>query len=221
MKAALSYDLIKKVYNKTAGYYDRYHNLGTYGLDERGRKFLVNKIVKPGDYILDAGGGTGNTALKALRKAGRGGKAVVLDFSSGMLKKAMQNAEKTGFRDAMEISEGDMYDIPFPDNTFDDVFSTYSTCPLADPVLAVKEMLRVTKVNGLLGIAHSTNPSGKITRLLSAGIEYFIWKFPALSLGCRNIHIIDDIKRLPVEVVEDRIIGFIPFYFRLIIFKKL
>lgn len=221
MKKSLPYDLVKSIYNRTADYYDKYHNIGTMGIDERGRKFLVNKIVKPGYYILDAGGGTGNTALKALQKTGRNGKAVILDFSSDMLKKASQKAEKKGLRDQLEIVEGDMYDIPFPDNTFDAVFSTYSTCPLADPVLAVKEMLRVTKVNGMVGIAHSTDSPDKIARQISAFIEYFIWKFPRLSLGCRNIQIMDDIKQLPVEIIDDRIIGFIPFYFRLIVLRKL
>jgi ubiquinone/menaquinone biosynthesis C-methylase UbiE len=221
MKAALSYDLIKKVYNKTAGYYDRYHKLGTYGFDERGRKFLVNKIVKPGDYILDAGGGTGSTAIRSIIKMGKSGKAVVLDYSDNMLMKAKGKAENLGIAGQLEICAGDMYEIPFPDNTFDAVLSTYSTCPLADPIQAVREMIRVARKGGLIGIAHSTDANNRIVKRISSWIEFFIWKFPRLSLGCRNIQLIDGIKKLDVEIVEDRIIGFIPFYFRLIIFKKL
>lgn len=221
MKAALSFSLIKNIYDNSATYYDRFHHAGTFGLDEKGRKFLVNKIIKPGDFVLDAGGGTGNTAIKSLIKSGKTGKAIVLDFSKNMLKQALEKAAAKGLSDRLEIREGDMYDIPFPDNTFDVVLSTYSTCPLADPILAVKEMLRVTKKNGQVGVAHSTEPENRLAVKISRLFDYFLWKFPGLSLGCRNIHIIEEVKKLPVEIEADRIIGFIPFYFRLIILRKL
>ncbi len=220
MKSALNYDLLQNVYNKTASYYDRFHNLGTYGMDERGRNFLVNKIVKPGNFILDAGGGTGTTTLKALRKTGPDGKVVLLDFSENMLDKARVKAAALSLESRIQFCAGDMYNIPFPDNNFDVVLSTYSTCPLADPLSAVAEMVRVTKKEGLIGIAHSTDAENKITKWMSGRIESVIWRFPRLSLGCRNIHIIDGIKKMDVEIVENKVIGFIPFYFRLIILKK-
>lgn len=220
MKNALNYDLVRNIYNKTAAYYDRYHRFGTYGFDNRGRKYLVNKIIRPGDYILDAGGGTGTSALMALRKAGTTGKAVVLDFSREMLDKAREKAERSGLSGRLDCREGDMYNIPYPDNTFDAVLSTYSTCPLADPIEAVKEMIRVAKKGGLIGIAHSTDPENNFLRWISGRLEFLIWKFPRLSLGCRNIHIIDRIRKLDVEIADDKIIGFVPFYFRLIVLRK-
>lgn len=194
--------------------------MGTFRMDERGRKHLVEKIVKPEDYILDAGGGTGLTALKAAKRLNENGKIVILDFSEKMLEKANAKAKRLGLSDKIETRLGDMYEIPYPDDTFDSVLSTYSTCPLENPMKAVDEMLRVLKPGGVLGIAHSSDPENKVARWLSSKIENVIWKFPGLSLGCRNIELMTGIQRLDVEILEDKIIGFVPFYFRIILVKK-
>lgn len=113
-----------------------------------------------------------------------------------------------------------MYSIPFKDETFDKVMSTYSTCPLDNPVNSVIEMLRVLKQGGLLGIAHSTNPDNKIAKWISSKIENILWKFPLLSLGCRNIELVNDIKKLDIEIEVEKTIGIIPFYFKILIIRK-
>ncbi len=220
MKNALNKLVVKKVYNKTAGYYDLYHRIGTYDLDNRGRKYLVNKIVKDGDLILDAGGGTGTTTILALKKGGQNTRAVILDISENMLKKAKEKAIVYNLDKRISFKEGDMYDIPYPDNHFDAVISTYSTCPLENPANAVGEMLRVLKINGLLGIAHSCDSKNKVERVLSNWIESVIWKFPMLSLGCRKFDLSEDLKQLKVNIIEDKTIGFIPWFFKLLVLQK-
>lgn len=220
MKVALEINKLNKVYNKTAKYYDLFHRIGTFGLDEKGRNFLIHHLVKENDYILDAGGGTGRSAFLSLKKMHGNGKIVILDQSELMLQKAREIAEKDGLTDKIEFINADMYNIPFKDKTFDKVMSTYSTCPLDNPVNSVIEMLRVLKPGGLLGIAHSTNPENKIANWISSKIENILWKFPRLSLGCRNIELVNDIKKLDVEIEVNKTIGIIPFYFKILIIRK-
>jgi ubiquinone/menaquinone biosynthesis C-methylase UbiE len=217
---ALDPKRVKRIYNQTSKYYDWYHRLGTFNLDNRGRKFLVNHTVKNGDYILDAGGGTGTTGLMALQKAGPESKLVILDASENMLHQASKKAEEQQMADRVTIQGGDMYEIPWSDNTFDVVLSTYSTCPLEDPAHAVREMLRVLKPGGLLGIAHSADAETKLARFLSNIVESVIWKFPRLSLGCRKFDMMDDIQQMNATVVENKLIGFVPWYFRLLVLRK-
>jgi demethylmenaquinone methyltransferase / 2-methoxy-6-polyprenyl-1,4-benzoquinol methylase len=221
MLKALHQELVKKTYDNTSKYYDLFHSWGTFSLDQKGRKYLVKKIVKEGDLILDAGGGTGSTSILALKKSGKKTKAVVLDFSENMLEQAKYKARNNNLEARLTIKVGDMYDIPFPDNYFDVVISTYSTCPLENPANAVKEMLRVLKKNGLLGIAHSSQPDNRLTKKISDWIELLIWKFPRLSLGCRNIDLMKDIEKMDVKIIENKLIGFIPWYFRLLTIEKL
>ena len=220
VKQALNPEKVKYIYNQSYRYYDLLHTLGTFRMDEKGRNYLVKKVIRPSDYILDAGGGTGLTALKVAKKLNEKGRIVILDFSEKMLEKAQEKAKKLDVNKKVETKLGDMYEIPFADETFDCVLSTYSTCPLENPMEAVKEMIRVLKPGGILGIAHSSDAKNKIARWLSGRLENLIWRFPGLSLGCRNIELMDDIKKLNVEIIEDKLIGFIPFYFRIIILKK-
>ena len=220
MKNGLAKIQVKRIYNKSSKYYDLYHKIGTYNLDNKGRKYLVNKIVKDGDLILDAGGGTGTTAFLALKKAGKNTKVVIMDFSENMLEVAKKKAIANKLEDQITLKVGDMYDIPFPDNYFDVVISTYSTCPLENPANAVREMVRVLKKDGLLGIAHSCEPENKFAQKISKWIESIIWKFPRLSLGCRAFDMSEDLKGMNINLVEDKIIGIIPFFFRLLIIQK-
>jgi ubiquinone/menaquinone biosynthesis C-methylase UbiE len=220
MKAGLNKDKVRDIYNKTTNYYNVFHNLGTFGSDERGRNILIDKAVKENDYLLDAGGGTGITAIKAALKVGENGKVVILDLSENMLEQARKKITELGMIEKFEIRLGDIYQIPYPGETFDTVLSTYSTCPLENPINAVKEMLRVLKKGGLLGIAHSTDSDNKIAKWISKKIDNFIWKFPRLSLGCRNISLVDDIKKLDMQIIDEEIIGIIPFFFKILIIKK-
>ncbi|NOZ47008.1 MAG: class I SAM-dependent methyltransferase [Chlorobi bacterium] len=220
MRTALNINKLNTVYNKTARYYDFYHRIGTFGLDEKGRNYLIQHLVKENDFILDAGGGTGRSSFLSLKLTRGHAKAVVLDQSELMLEKGREIAKKAGLSDKIEFINADMYSIPFNDNTFDKVISTYSTCPLDNPANAVIEMLRVLKPGGLLGIAHSTNPENKITRWISTKFENLLWKFPRLSLGCRNIELVSDIQKLNVSIETNKTIGFIPFYFKILIIRK-
>ena len=220
MKSAYSNDQVHEIYNKSAAYYDVYHSLGTLGSDDKGRNILVRHAVGENDYVLDAGGGTGITAIKAGKKAGEKGRVVILDQSEGMLEQAKNKIERMGLSSRFQTELGDMYHIPYPDETFDTVLSSYSTCPLENPLNAVKEMLRVLKKGGLLGIAHSTDPENRFAKFISDCIESLIWKFPRLSLGCRNISLEEDIKNLNVEIVFRKIVGHIPFFFKILVLKK-
>jgi ubiquinone/menaquinone biosynthesis C-methylase UbiE len=220
MRTALPKNVVKSIYDRSYKYYDTLHRFGTFFIDERGRNYLVKKVISPGDYVLDAGGGTGLTSLKAARKLNEKGRIVILDYSEKMLEIAQMKAKRQNLSHKIIVMTGDMYEIPFPDNTFDTVLSTYSTCPLSDPMDAVTEMIRVLKKGGLLGIAHSSDPDNRITKWISSGIERIIWKFPWLSLGCRNIELMSGIRKLDVEVIEEKLIGFIPFYFKIIIIRK-
>lgn len=220
MTTALTKEKVKSIYNRAYKYYDIFHKLGTFHIDEKGRSYVVKKVVQPDDYVLDAGGGTGLTSIKAAKKLSEKGKIVILDNSEKMLEMAKLKTDKLNLNDKIILRLGDMYQIPYPDNTFDSVLSTYSTCPLSNPMEAVNEMLRVLKRGGVLGIVHSSDPDNRLTKWLSNGIENIIWKFPGISLGCRNIQLINEIRKLNVDIIEERLIGFIPFYFKIIILIK-
>jgi len=190
MREALEIRKLRKVYNRAADRYDKQHSFFTAGSDQRGRELVVELAVSEGDNVLDAGAGTGSTAILAAKKTGPSGSVVLYDMSDKMLMVARKRLEDAGLIRWAKFANGDITDMPYPDNSFDVVLSTYSTCPLYDPVKGVLEMYRVLKPGGKLGIAHTTEPNVAWLRWLARRVEAVAWQFPAISLGCRPISVL-------------------------------
>jgi len=208
MREALEIGKLKEVYNRVAKRYDRQHGLLTAGSDQRGRQLLAGHAVRPGDSILDCGAGTGSTALLALDKAGPSGHATLFDLSNGMLDVAKERLAQAGMAERAEFITGDMTQLPFGDNRFDTVLSTYSMCPLYDPVAGARELYRVTKPGGRIGIAHSTDPQNPAVKWLADRVEEIAWHLPSLSLGCRSVTVLPTLDELGCKTIFKKHIGF-------------
>lgn len=94
--------------------------------------------------ILDAGAGTGCNIPYYPKSA----EVVGVDFSKGMLAKAKKKAGKLGIK--AELRQASIYDLPFPDGTFDVVVATFLCCVVDDPAKAARELKRVCKKEGRL-----------------------------------------------------------------------
>jgi SAM-dependent methyltransferase len=102
--------------------------------------------------VLDVACGTGVVAITAARL---GARATGLDLTPELLDRARENASIA----AVDIDwhEGDVEQLPFPDAAFDVVLSQFGHIFAPRPEVAVAEMLRVLKPNGV--IAFSTWPA--------------------------------------------------------------
>ena len=69
-----------------------------------------------------------------------------VDFSSVMLNKARETMQGSAIK--VDLREGDAEALEFPDNSFDTVISTLSTCSFYNPITALKEIRRVCKPDG-------------------------------------------------------------------------
>ncbi|MCA8869083.1 MAG: methyltransferase domain-containing protein [Rhodobacteraceae bacterium] len=207
MRHAMDQQALRAVYDRVAGRYDFQHAFLTGGSDQRGRRILAEQAVSPGDRILDCGAGTGSTALLALERAGPSGRAVLFDMSDAMLAVARQRLAKAGFGDQVEFRTGDILALPFEDNSFDVVLSTYSMCPLYDPAKGARELYRVTRPGGLIGVAHSTNPENPVVKWLAGRIESVIWQIPSISLGCRSVSVLPSLEQAGCDVMFKRRVG--------------
>lgn len=126
---------------------------------------LVNfSRIKKGDVILDVGCGTGVVAITAARL---GAHVSALDLSPDLLHHAQQNVSLANV--AVNLKEGDVEALPYPDQSFDAVLSQFGHMFAPRPQVATQEMLRVLKPGGT--IAFSTWPidlyMGLLFRLVS------------------------------------------------------
>ncbi|HAF30684.1 MAG TPA: arsenite S-adenosylmethyltransferase [Bacteroidales bacterium] len=103
--------------------------------------------LKPGDSVLDLGSGAGNDCFVARAIVGESGKVTGLDFTEAMIKKALINKEKLGFKN-IEFVQGDIEEMPLPDSSFDVVISNCVLNLVPDKEKAFKEIYRVLKPGG-------------------------------------------------------------------------
>ena len=101
--------------------------------------------------VLDVATGHGNTALAAAR---RGCAVTGIDFATPLLEHARQRAAAEHLQ--VDFQEGDIEDIPFPDEAFDVVLSTFGVMFANDQRGAAEELLRVCRAGGKLGLANWT-----------------------------------------------------------------
>lgn len=207
MRTGLPFGRLRDVYDRVAGRYDLQHGFLTAWSDQRGRELVVQHAVEPGDHVLDAGSGTGSTALLAADRVGAAGHVTLLDASEGMLGVARRRLQAAGLADRTEVKVGDMVALPFADGAFDVVLSTYSVCPLYDPVKGALELLRVVRPGGHVGIAHSVEPEGRGVRWLANRVEDIVWHFPEISLGCRSVSVLPTLEAAGTRVLFEKRLG--------------
>ena len=124
----------------------------TAGLDRRWRRITVEQVVRPGDRVLDACCGTGDLAVAA--RARGAGVVVGLDFSERMLERARRKEP------AIEWVRGDVLALPFDDGSFDAATVGFGVRNVDDLEAGLRELRRVLRPGGRLGILEITTPRG-------------------------------------------------------------
>ncbi len=104
--------------------------------------------IREGMSILDAGCGTGLETVRLARLVGSSGNVIGLDASRNLLAEASRRAQ--GSRLPIEYREGDVQQLPFPDNCFDVARAERLFLYLTDPRQALAELVRVTKSDGVV-----------------------------------------------------------------------
>jgi ubiquinone/menaquinone biosynthesis C-methylase UbiE len=115
--------------------------------------------LRSGQTVLDVAAGNGNITLAAAR---RWCEVTSTDYVPALLDRGRARAEAEGWRIAFQ--EADAEALPFADNTFDAVVSTFGVMFTANQDKAAAELLRVCKRGGQIGLANWT-PEGFIGQL--------------------------------------------------------
>ncbi len=97
-----------------------------------------------GQHVLEIGVGTG----ASLRHHPRRKQIVAIDISERMLTRARWKAERLGVESTLMLA--DAQDLPFADNSFDTVISSFVFCSVPDPLLGLREARRVLRPGGRL-----------------------------------------------------------------------
>jgi SAM-dependent methyltransferase len=106
--------------------------------------------LRPGMRLLDAGCGPG-TITAGLATAVAPGAVVGIDAAADVLEGAAARAAALGLS-GLTFRQADVYALPFPDGAFDAVFAHTLLEHLRAPADALRELRRVLRPGGLLGV---------------------------------------------------------------------
>lgn len=115
--------------------------------------------LRAGQRVLDVATGSGNTAIAAAR---RHCDVTGIDYVPALLERGRERASAE--RLPIAFQEGDTESIPFEDAAFDVVLSTFGAMFAPNQEQAARELLRVCKPGGRIGMANWT-PEGLAGRM--------------------------------------------------------
>jgi ubiquinone/menaquinone biosynthesis C-methylase UbiE len=183
---------IAQKYNRFAHWYDCLEGiLNLLGLSKLRRMLLRRASGK----VLEVAVGTG----KNLAYYPKDCQITALDLSSEMLNVARKRSAKLPMNLSFLLSDAQA--LPFPDNCFDTVVSSLSTCTFPNPIAALEEMGRVCRTGGrILLLEHGRSDRQRLALWQDRHADQF-----AKPLGCHwNREPLDIVRKAGLETSNAR-----------------
>jgi len=140
------------------------------GLTLHSEAIFPTLAVKPGDKVVDAGCGFGDTAIKLAQLVGPSGSVLAVDCCDAFLDFGRKDVAKAGVTN-ITFLDGDVQTYPF-EPIHDFCFSRFGTQFFENPVAGLRNMRK------------SLKPGGVMTMIVWRGIKSVIGGLFLSALGC-------------------------------------
>nr|MDO8114365.1 class I SAM-dependent methyltransferase [Candidatus Sigynarchaeota archaeon] len=174
----------KTTYDKMSKSYDAISGSSENKFKWIGLEFLD---AKEGETLLELGFGTGKVLERLARMAGENGKVHGIDLSPGMLAITEKRLRKTGLLGRVELRLGDIAHLPYMNDQFDAIFTSFTFDLVDTPEIPVvlAECRKVLKTGGRICIVSLSRGNGR--KVAVRVYEWFHEKFPK-AIDCRPIN---------------------------------
>jgi demethylmenaquinone methyltransferase/2-methoxy-6-polyprenyl-1,4-benzoquinol methylase len=138
--------------------YDELAEILSMGQNGRWRRAMVDRIVaaSPGT-VLDVASGTAGVALQMVARTPAD--VVGLDLTQTMLARGQSNIAAAGLNGRIQLVAGRGEQLPFPDGAFDSLTFTYLLRYVDDRGATMRELARVIKPGGRIGMVEFGVPA--------------------------------------------------------------
>ncbi len=171
---------VRNIFDRIAGRYDLLNRIISFRLDSLWRRKLVRALGLAGRpaWVLDMGTGTGALALDACRAA-PGARVVGIDFSRAMLRRAREEAARTGAASRADYVLAHALAAPVRSGAFDAVMSAFVLRNVGDLESFFRESYRVLKPGGQVASLDMFPPPRRLFSHLYW--LYFGWLMPRIG----------------------------------------
>ncbi|CAM3957434.1 Ubiquinone/menaquinone biosynthesis C-methyltransferase UbiE [Vibrio aerogenes CECT 7868] len=150
---------VAQVFHSVAAKYDVMNDLMSGGIHRLWKRFTIDcSGARPGQKILDLGGGTGDLTAKFSRIVGDSGKVILADINNSMLCVGRDKLRDKGFVGNIHYVQANAEELPFPDDYFDCITISFCLRNVTDKEKAIQSMFRVLKPGGRLLILEFSKP---------------------------------------------------------------
>ena len=188
--------LVAGVFSSVAPSYDLMNDLMSAGIHRLWKDALMDWMApRPHQTLVDLAGGTGDIALRFLRRGG--GSAHIIDINPDMLAAGKKRKALMPFADQLQWTVASAESLPLEDNSADRVTIAFGLRNVTDRMAALKQAYRILKPGGrfcCLEFSHISQPQ------LSA--IYDIWSFKAMPRIGRLVAGDEDAYRYLAESIR-------------------
>ena len=150
---------VAQVFHSVAAKYDVMNDLMSAGVHRLWKRFTIDCAgVRPGQKVLDLGGGTGDLTAKFSRIVGDKGVVILADINNSMLNVGRDKLRDQGIVGNVHYVQANAEELPFPDDFFDCITISFCLRNVTDKDKALASMLRVLKPGGRLLVLEFSKP---------------------------------------------------------------
>lgn len=162
-------ETIQEMFGSIAEQYDKTNAVLSFNLHKYWNKCLVDTVIKgcePFSDIADLCCGTGEIALTYLKQNPPECSVYFIDFCKEMLACARDKAQHDAFKKyKLTYMQTDVQEIPLYDASIDYATMAYGIRNVKDPAQCLREVHRILKPGGRIGILELTQPENPFLRL--------------------------------------------------------
>jgi demethylmenaquinone methyltransferase/2-methoxy-6-polyprenyl-1,4-benzoquinol methylase len=176
---------VREMFSAIAPRYDLLNHVLSFNIDRwwwwRTARSFSTILRRPDAHVLDLCCGTGDMTFALKRQAGHDCALIAgLDFSHAMLERAVRKSNVNSPR----WIEADALNLPFADASLDLVTSAFGFRNLADYDAGLREIVRVLRPGGEMGILECAEPDGVIGKMYGV---YFHRVLPTLGTAISGV----------------------------------